>query len=375
MQGSIKKYEGKRGVTWTFVIDVGRDAGGKRIQKWRRGFPTKKAAEAAMQLELHQRRSGTYAEKSTETVGELLDRWLETVIRHKVKPTTLEDYAFTVRKHLRPALGSIPVQALTPATVQSFYSDRLDAGIGARTVQLCHGRLSQALSLALREGIVTRNVCTATDPPTPRPRPGEVWTAEEARSVIAASTTDLYAPLWLLALGTGLRRGELLGLRWQDLDLARPTLSVRQAVVLLNNAPSIQTPKTPAARRTIKLSGDLVDALTSHRVAQVERRLAAGSWSAEDLIFCTGEGGPVNPNSLYDRFDAIVARAGVRRIPLHGMRHTHATLLLAAGTPIKAVSERLGHSKTSITLDTYAHALPDMQDRAVDAIDAALFRA
>jgi integrase len=372
MQGSVIKYEGKRGITWTFVIDAGRDAKGKRIQRWRRGFPTKKVAEAAMQLELHQRRSGTYTEKSTETVGELLDRWLETVIRHKVKPTTLEDCAFTIRKHLTPALGSIPVQALTPATVQSFYSDRLDAGIGARTVQLCHGRLSQALSLALREGIVTRNVCAATDPPTPRPRPGEVWTAEEARLVIAASTTDLYAPLWLVALGTGLRRGELLGLRWQDLDLARPTLSVRQTIVLLNNAPCIQTPKTPAAQRTIKLSAELVDALTTHRVAQIERRLAAGSWSAHDLVFGTGEGKPINPNSLYDRFDTIIERAGVKRI---GMRHTHATLLLAAGTPIKAVSERLGHSKTSITLDTYAHVLPDMQDRAVDAINAALFSA
>src|SRR5215211_2717046 len=171
MQGSVRKYEGKRGITWTFVIDVGRNAGGKRIQKWRRGFSTKKAAEAAMQLEIHQRRSGTYIETSTETVGELLDRWLETVIRHKVKPTTLEDYAFTVHKHLMPAIGHIPVQALTPATVQSFYSDRLDAGIGPRAVQLCHGRLSQALSLAVREGIVTRNVCTATDPPTPRPKP------------------------------------------------------------------------------------------------------------------------------------------------------------------------------------------------------------
>jgi integrase len=291
-----------------------------------------------------------------------------------VKPTTHEDYAFTVRKHLKPALGHIPVQLLTPATVQSFYSNRLDAGIGPRTVELCHGRLSQALALALREGVVTRNVCAATEPPATKPRPADVWTAEESRQVIAASEEDLYAPLWLLALGTGLRRGELLGLRWQDLDLTRPSLSVRQTVVLLNNAPAIQTPKTSAAQRTIKLSAEIVDALGKHRLRQIERRLAAPSWNDPDLVFCTAGGKPINPNSLYDRFDAIVIRAGVKRIPLHGMRHTHATLLLAAGTPIKAVSERLGHSKTSITLDTYAHVLPDMQDRAVDAIDAALFR-
>jgi integrase len=372
MQGSVIKYAGKRGATWAYVIDAGRDAAGKRVQKKRRGFATKKAAESAMQLELHQRRSGNYIEKSPETVGELLERWLETVIRHKVKPTTLEDYAFTVRKHLSPALGSIPVQTLTPATVQSFYSDRIDAGVGARTVQLCHLRLSQALALAEREGIVTRNVCAATDAPHSRPTPSEVWTGDEARRFIDASESDTYAPLWFLALKSGLRRGELLGLRWQDLDLAQRLLSVRQTVVLLAGAPSIQSPKTEAARRTIKLSVDIVEALATYRVAQVERRLAAQSWSNGDLVFCTGEGKPLNPNNLYRNFDAIVAASGVKRIAFHGMRHTHATLLLAAGTPIKAVSERLGHSKTSITLDTYAHMLPDMQDRAVEAIDAAL---
>jgi integrase len=375
MQGSVIKYEGKRGTTWAYVIDAGRDEYGKRIQKRRRGFPTKKAAEAAMQLELHQRRSGTYIEKSPETVGQLLERWLETVIRHQVKLTTLEDYTFTVRKHLMPALGHIPVQALTPATVQAFYSDRIDAGIGTRTVQLCRARLSQALALAEREGIITRNVCAIADAPHSRPQPSEIWTAEEARQFLAASESDTYAPVWLLALGTGLRRGELLGLRWQDLDLERPTLSVRQTVVLLGGAPFIQPPKTIAARRTIKLSSDIVDALARHRHTQVERRLAARSWIEGDLVFCTGEGKLLNPNNLYRNFDAIVAAARIKRISPHGMRHTHATLLLAAGTPIKAVSERLGHSKTSITLDTYAHLLPDMQDRAIDAIDAALFLA
>lgn len=217
MQGSVRKYEGKRGTSWTYIIDVGRGADGKRMQRWRRGFSTRKAAEEAMQLELHQRRSGTYIEKSAETVGELLDRWLDTVARHKVKATTLEDYTLTVRKHLKPALGTIPVQALTPATVQKFYSDRLDAGLGSRTVQLCHLRLSQALALAVREGIITRNVCASTEKPRAKQKPGATWTGEEARAFLAEATEDTYWPLWLLALKTGLRRGELLGVRWQTL--------------------------------------------------------------------------------------------------------------------------------------------------------------
>src|SRR5215212_4049551 len=374
MQGSVIKYEGKRGITWTFVIDVGRDAQGKRIQKWRRGFPTKKAAEAAMRLELHQRHAGTYIEKSPEKVGELLDRWLTTVIRHKVKPTTLEDYAFTISKHLKPALGHIPVQALKAGTVQAFYSDKLDAGVGPRTVQLCHQRLQQALALAEREVIVSRNVCRSTEPPTATPKPGTSWTAEEARRFLRTAEADTYWPIWSLALATGLRRGELLGLRWQDLDLDRHLLTVRQSVVLLDGAPIIQTPKTDASRRAVKLSADVVVALRKHRVAHAERRLASSQWVESDLVFCTRDGKPLNPNNLYRNYQAIIEAAGVPRINLHGARHTHTTLALASGAPLKAVSERLGHAKSSITLDIYSHVLPDMQERVVEAIDAALFR-
>src|SRR5215211_1487944 len=273
MQGSVIKYEGKRGITWTFVIDVGRAANGKRIQKWRRGFPTKKAAESAMRLELHERQSGTYIEKSPETVGDLLERWLQTVARHKVKPTTLEDYTLTINKHLKPALGHIQVQALTAATVQRFYSDRLDAGIGARSVQLCHQRLSQALALAEREAIVSRNVCRATEPPKAPPKQGSSWTAEEARRFLAKADADTYSPLWLLALKTGLRRGELLGIRWKDLDLDKGTLQVHQTVTLLQGTPTIQTPKTAASRRVVKLSADAVTALANHRTAWLQRQL------------------------------------------------------------------------------------------------------
>lgn len=367
MQGSVIKYEGKRGISWTFVIDVGRDANGKRNQKWRRGFPTKKAAEAAMQGELHERRSGTYVEPSEETVGKLLDRWLETVARHKVKSTTLEDYTLTVRKHLKPELGHVQVQALTTAMVQKFYSDRLDAGLGSRTVQLCHLRLSQALALAEREGIVRRNVCAATEPPRARAKPGQTWTGAQAQQFLAKAKDDTYWPLWLLALKTGLRRGELLGVRWKDLDLDTGMLRVQQTVQVLAGAPCIQPPKTDAGRRVVKLSADVIDALRTYRTEWVKRQLAASAWTEGDLVFCTAEGKPLNPNNLYRNYEAIIARADVPRIRLHDMRHTHATLLLAAGTPIKAVSERLGHAKTSITLDTYAHVLPDMQDQAIDA--------
>jgi integrase len=371
MQGAIYKYDGKRGVSWYYVIDIGRDAQGKRLQKFRRGFKTKKLAEEAMRLELHQRRDGSYIEISKETVGELLDRWLTTVARHKIKASSYEDYERVIRLHLKPQLGHINVQALTPAMVQAHYSERIDAGVGARTVRLCHLRLSQALALAEREGSVRRNVCTLVDPPRDNPKPGATWTAEEARRFLAEAKSNLLHPFWLLALTTGMRRGELLGLRWQDVDLQAGTLTVVQSVAVVNGVPVIQTPKSEASNRKIPLTRPTVDALAEHRRAWVERKLAASEWDG-DLVFCTRHGKPINPHNIYRYFNQLIANADVPRIRFHDLRHTHATLLVADGTPIKAVSERLGHSKTSITLDTYAHALPAMQEYAVAAIDRAL---
>jgi integrase len=149
---------------------------------------------------------------------------------------------------------------------------------------------------------------------------------------------------------------------------------VHQSVVLLNGSPIIQTPKTAASRRTVQLSTDVVAALRKHRLAQTERRLASPQWADSDLVFCTRDGKPLNPNNVYRNYQAIIDLAGITRINLHGARHTHTTLALASGAPLKAVSERLGHAKSSVTLDIYSHVLPDMQDRVVEAIDAALFR-
>jgi integrase len=262
-----------------------------------------------------------------------------------------------MRRHIKPALGSVLAQDLTPAMVQ-----------------LCHLRLSQALSLAVREGTLNRNVCAVTETPKSPHQPGKSWTASEARLILKKAENDTYSPFWLLALSTGMRRGEQLGLRWSDLDFERRMLTVRQTIAVLAGAPSFQSPKSAAAHRPVKLSVDAVSALTAHRVRQVAARLKTDEWEDNDLVFCTSTGRPLNPNDLYRNFETIIKFAGVPRIRLPDLRHTHATLLLQAGTPIKAVSERLGHAKASIMLDTYAHVLPEMQDRAVEAIDAALFR-
>ena len=370
---SVHKYvKGDGKASWYYVFDVESETGKRRRHK-RRGFATEREAKIAEAKERTARATGEHIPDSTETVGELLARWLHTVARHKVRPTTLADYELTVRVHLVPHIGSIRVQKLTAARVQTLYSTMLDAGAGKRTVHLAHQRLRQALAIAEREGIVRRNVCDLVDPPTSSSSPGRAWTADEARRFLQHSQDDAHHPLWLLALATGMRRGELLGLRWQDIDLNRGTLRVVQSVRWMSGKPVVSPPKTDSSVRAIGISGPVVDALKEHRKAWLERKLKARTWADGDLVFCTRTGQPLNPSNLYRNLAAIIAAAGVPKLRLHDMRHTHATLLLAGDTPIRAVSARLGHSQTSVTMNIYAHVLQEMQDRAITAIDAALF--
>lgn len=357
--------------SWCYVIETGTD--GKRSRYRKRGFKTKTLAESSYAAAKAERDRGEYIEDSKETVAELLSRWLTRVARHRVRPTTYQGYESTVRNHLVPWLGTIRVQKLTAARVQTFYSDRLDAGVGARTLNLAHLRLSQALDMAEREGIVRRNVCRHVDPPTSKSQPGKAWTEAEVRRFLDVAVKHWLHPLWLVALSTGMRRGELLGLRWQDVDLDAGMLHIRQAVSILHGAPVISEPKTDAARRRIGLPRDVVEALRVHRDAWEVRRQSARDWDG-DLVFCTRAGKPLNPNNIYPDFYALIAAAGVPRIRLHDARHTHGTIMVAKGVSIRAVADRLGHSKTSVTLNTYAHVLPSMRDEALEAIEEALFR-
>jgi integrase len=270
-------------------------------------------------------------------------------------------------------LGSVLVQRLTPAQVQAFYGDKLAKGTGARTVQLCHQRLSQALSWAVRMGLVVRNVCDAVDAPRVKATPTRVWTTDEARRFLDECGT--WRPFFTVMLSTGLRKGECLGVRWADIDLDARTLTVRRSVVILAGKAHIQEPKTASARRAVKLPAEMVALLREHRTRQLERRLSLGPlWSDHDLVFPNETGGPIHPANAQRAFSAILQRVDVPRIRMHDLRHSHATWLLLAGQPIKAVSERLGHARTSITLDTYAHTLTDTQDATADAAGELLFR-
>ena len=373
-RGSIKKEEREDGPRYMLTVDFGKDPlTGKRRQ---RGFTykTKREAERGRTKKLGEIDKGTAVDRSNQTVAELLDYWLQTHARHHVRPKTYECYEQTIRVHLKPGLGAMRVQKLTPDQVKTFYADKLDAGCGKRTVELCHLRLSQALKKAVELGLVARNAAQVVHPPRARAREMQTWDMDQAQRFLAAASQSGYGPVWAVVLATGMRRGEVLGLRWQDVDLERRVLHVRQAVVPVGGVAQIGPTKNGRSRAIHGIYPSVLAALREHKARQNARRLEMGPlWRDHGLVFCSEVGTPIQPRNLARDYDRWVARAGVPRIRIHDQRHTNASLLLQMGTDIKVVSERLGHAQTSITMDVYHHVTARQHQEAGDRIGAALF--
>ena len=363
------------------------ETGDKKRRKYT--FATEREAQRELGRLIAEAETGAMAPKRAMAMATLLNDWLEHTVRPRVTDKTYSNYRSTVERHILPDLGPIQVQKMTTARVQTFHARLRGEGVGARTQQLCHLHLTQALDYAITIGIVGRNVARAI--PRARWRAGQMkhWTLDEARRFLDVAATDsAFGPLWHLALGTGMRRGELLGVRWQDLRLDAGYLTVRQAVIVVRGRPQIKEPKTATSVRIIHLPHTVRDRLTTHREAQRERRdgrlasgaswrdgrLASGtSWRDGDFVFATREGTPINPDNLDYDFAKLTTRAGVPRIRIHDLRHTFATLALEQGIPVKVVSENLGHADISTTLRTYAHVIPAQRSELAARMDAALF--
>ena len=332
---------------------------------------TRQAVAQKLTQAMADRDGGLVFDAGSLTLGEYLDRWLNDSVRDSVKQRTLENYEYVVRRHLIPALGRMKLRVLTPAHVQGLYRSKLDSGLSARTVQLIHTTLHKALKQAVRWGLVPRNVGESVQAPRPIKKEIQALSPEQARRFLEAARGDRLEALYLLAVTTGLREGELLGLRWTDVDLERGTLQVRQQLTRTKAGLSFTTPKR-GKTRGVRLTGPAVTVLKRHRATQIGERLKKGSlWQDTGLVFTTTIGTPLNVRSLtYRSFRPLLERAGVPRIRFHGLRHTCATILLSKGTHPKVVQEVLGHSNISETMDTYSHMLPNMQDWAVAAMES-----
>ncbi len=330
---------------------------------------SRKLAEAQRQVE-----SGLPLVNERQMVEQFLASWLE-MMRHVVKPRTWIRYRDFMRLHVVPVLGHVAIAKLTPQQVQSLYAQKLTEGLSPTTVRHLHMVLHRALDNALRLGVVIRNVTELVDPPRMKRHEMAVLTPEQARALLAAAKGDRMEALYVLALSTGMRQGELLGLRWQDVDIEHSVLSVRATLQCVDGTFIFAEPKSARSRRQIALSKRAIDALQRHQAQQLEERLALGPvWDdTYDLVFPNTIGRPVDDSHLRRReFQPLLKRAGLPRIRFHDLRHTAATLLLRQGVNPKIVSEMLGHASVSITLDLYSHVLPDMQQVAAEAMDTAL---
>ncbi len=302
------------------------------------------------------------------TLGEFLNRHLE-VSKDTLKKRTWENHDDTVRVHLIPMLGHLKLKELRPENIQYLYTTKRGKGLSAGTVRRIHAVLSSALSRAVRWRLLTHNICQDVDPP--RPEPSEICplSQKEARIFLLGAERERYHALYCLALTSGMRRGEILGLRWGSLDLPQRTLQVRHALVAGRGSPTFDSPKTNKSRRSITLTAKAVEALVKHREQQCE---AGFSVENEALVFTSTKGTPVNTSRLRLAFKAFLKRTGLPDIRFQDLRHTYATLLLSKGIHPKIVSEQLGHANIGITLDTYSHVLPGMGDAAAGAMDEAL---
>lgn len=324
-------------------------------------------------------------DSSSQSLGDYLDDWLN-LQRSQLQPSTLLSYRTNIECYLKPGLGHLRLKELTPAALSSFYAQLQVGGrrrgrdrpLSLRTVQYCHGVLHKALADAVRLEILPRNVAINATLPRIDLRDAGVkeircWTAEELRRFLEHTQGTTHHPLWVVAAATGLRRGELLGLRWDDVDLGQHVITVRRALSVVGTDVRLKQPKTSRCR-TLRMDAFTASVLRQRQRDQQRAEAVAGAWRNDcNLVFTAEDGRHLDPMRITHAFRVAVRSAPVPGVRLHDLRHTHATLLLQAGVPVKVVSERLGHAQISLTLDIYAHVLPAMDAEAADRFASAVF--
>jgi len=367
----------------------------------RRHVSAKTEAEAKRKVrDLEKRRdAGTITTAGRAlTVGQWLTFWLETIAARKVAPSTYDGYESKVHHRLIPGLGAHRLDRLQPEHVEAFYLRCEADGLSPATVLQLHRILSRALKVAMQRGRVNRNVCGLVDAPSLQRAEVEPLTQAEARQLLMAAMGRRNAARWSVALALGLRQGEALGLVWDDVDLSRGIVRIREQLQRQRwrhgcgetcgkrrgaDCPKRhggglvkKPPKSRAGRRTIVLPAQLAEAMRDHYQQQcAERAIARELWEDHDLVFAQQSGKPIDPRADWAAWKALLKSAGVRDARLHDARHTAATLLLAAGVPARVVMELLGHSQISLTLGTYSHVVPELASEAASRMDVALWGA
>lgn len=372
MQGRVHKYEGQRGVSWFYVHDLPANASDRgRRQVKRRGFATKRAAQEALTAALREVDTGSFVERSKLTVGQFLqDEWLPAIEASGIqKSGTIDQYRIYIRVRVMPSIGGIALQQLDAAALDRFYVD-LGQRLAAKSVRNTALMMSTALKFAVKRGRVSRSPAPDAHMPKAPRTTMQYWAPEETKAFLDSVRDDRLYALWLLFATTGMRRGEAMALRWDDVDFDRSRVSIQRSLVVNSGVVKIETPKTDRSVRSIAISPASKNALRQWRRAQLEERLAWGeAYTESGFVFTNEDGAVIDPRTISKRFQRLIAVAGVRAIRLHDVRHSYATAALRAGIPAKVVSERLGHKSIAMTLDTYSHVLPQADEEAAETVE------
>ena len=311
---------------------------------------------------LHSLEHGTYADARGRTVGDFLDQWLAEVAKPRVRAWTYAGYEVHIRRHLKPSLGRIALERLTPQHVQALLNQKLREGLKPKTVRYLRGTLRTALNEAVRWGLISRNAAALVDGPRVERYPIKPFAPDEARRLLQAIKGDRLEALYSVALTMGLRQGEALGLTWLDIDLEMGYMRISKQLQRIHGTPQLVEPKTERSRRTLAMPPMIADDLRRHHERQQRERAVAGRhWVEAGLVFTTPIGTPLDGTAVTKGFHALLDRAGLPQRRFHDLRHSCATLLLVQGVSPRVVMDLLGHSQIGLTMNTYSHVIPDLR--------------
>jgi integrase len=370
-EGSIyRRNDGK----WTGSITLGNN---KRKVFYGK---TRKEVQEKLLTVLHEQQQGTLIADERQTVAQFLTDWLEKTHKPHVRARTYERYRDAVYLHIIPVLGRHQLSKLSAQHVQAFYTQKLEEGLAAATIMYYHSVLHNALDTAVKWGLVARNVCNLVTPPRQERYEIQPLTLEQVQKLLVAVHGHKWEALYTLALATGMRRGELLGLKWQDINMQTGTLQVRRILTRVP-APTEEKrhiyieaePKTQHSRRSVIIASFALEMLKQHLQQQIAiKARSAEVWQEHDYVFCTSLGTHLNPNHVVDELKKLLKKAELPNIRFHDLRHSAATMLLSIGVHPKVVQELLGHTQISMTMDIYSHVLPGMQRDAMSRLHDAL---
>ncbi|MGE5483792.1 MAG: tyrosine-type recombinase/integrase [Ignavibacteriales bacterium] len=373
---------------WMAQATVGRDPETGKIKRMTLYGRTRMEVKEKLTRVLAELDSGVFVEPTTTTVGDWFDLWFKKYVRDNVSPCTRDSYETMIRRHIKPGLGSIQLRRLQPSHLQGFINERLQngrvdgrGGLSPKSVRNMHTIIYGALKQAVREQLIPRNPAEAVKLPKRKRREIRPLTTSEIQHLLKTVRNHRLYAAFVLAIGSGLRRGEILALRWSDVDLERGLVRVTRSLERVyaqdsadrRTALVFQEPKTEKSKRTLPIPKAAIEALRHHRRRQLEERiLLGGAYDDQNLVFAAENGNPLDPTNFGHRFESVLAKAGLPHVSFHALRHTYATQLLEAGEHPKVVQELLGHTNITTTLDTYSHVIMGLKERAARRLDSIL---